>query len=143
MNKGFVQVGLVICLGTTWGCGGRVTSNAPIPIPPTTTTSQPAPPLVLTETAFVNCGLIPEPGAPVSSVALGERVNPANAPHPTNESERLLFRQLFETLVRVDCEGRVAPGLADSWALDPSGPVWTVTLRSNALFSDGSPVTAP
>src|SRR5262245_5728638 len=58
-----------------------------------------------------NCGLISERAEPVSSVALADRIDPANAPYPTNESERLLFRQLYETLVRVDCDGHVAPGL--------------------------------
>jgi hypothetical protein len=86
--------------------------------------------------------LIAAPGEPVTSVALSDPVDPSNAPHPTNESERLLFRQLYETLVRVDCDGRVGPGLAASWRLDANGRTWIVTLRENARFSDGTPVTA-
>jgi len=39
--------------------------------------------------------------------------------------------------------GRVRPGLAASWKLDASGRTWIVTLRLNARFSDGTPVTAP
>ena len=54
----------------------------------------------------------------------------------------MLFRQLYETLVRVDCHGRVRPGLAASWRLDANGRTWIVTLRENARFSDGAPVTA-
>jgi len=86
--------------------------------------------------------LIAEPGEPVTTVALSHPVDPSNAPHPSNESERLLFRQLYETLVRADCDGRVGPGLAASWQLDASGRTWIVTLRENARFSDGTPVTA-
>jgi hypothetical protein len=86
--------------------------------------------------------LISEPADPVASVALAERVDPANAPHPANESERLLFRQLYETLVRVDCNERVRPGLAVSWRLDANRSTWIVTLRQSARFSDGTPVTA-
>ena len=78
----------------------------------------------------------------MATVGLGERIDPANAPHPSNESERLLFRQLYETLVRVDCNGRVGPGLAASWRLDASRSTWIVTLRDKARFSDGTPVTA-
>jgi hypothetical protein len=89
-----------------------------------------------------NCALIAEPGEPVSTVALSDRVDPSNAPHPSNDSERLLFRQLYETLVRADCMGRVVPGLAESWRLDGDGRTWIVTLRENARFSDGAPVTA-
>src|SRR5207249_5699312 len=79
---------------------------------------------------------------PVATVGLGERIDPANAPHPSNESERLLFRQLYETLVRVDCNERVGPGLAASWRLDANRSTWIVTLRDKARFSDGTPVTA-
>jgi hypothetical protein len=75
-------------------------------------------------------------------VGLAERVDPANAPHGVNDSERLLFRQLYETLVRVDCEGHAHAGLAASWRLDESRPrTWVVTLRDGARFADGTPVT--
>jgi hypothetical protein len=89
-----------------------------------------------------NCALIPEPGEPITTVALTERVDPANAPHPSNESERLVFRQLYETLVRVDCDGRVVPALAASWRRSVDGRTWIVTLRPDAQFSDGVPVTS-
>jgi ABC-type transport system substrate-binding protein len=78
----------------------------------------------------------------MTTVALSDRIDPSNAPYPSNESERLLFRQLYETLVRVDCHGRVRPGLAESWRLDANGRTWTVTLRDNARFSDGALLTA-
>lgn len=83
-----------------------------------------------------------EPGEPVATVALGDRPDPSNAPRPSNESERLVFRQLYETLIRVDCGGHVRPGLAASWRLDADGRTWIVTLREHARFSDGTPVTA-
>jgi hypothetical protein len=85
--------------------------------------------------------LISEPGEPIATVALTDRIDPSNAPYPSNESERLLFRQLYETLVRVDCNGRIGPGLASSWRLDANGRTWIVTLRENAQFSDGTRVT--
>jgi len=75
-------------------------------------------------------------------VALNDRVDPADAPAARNPSERMVFRQLYETLVRVDCEGRVLPGLAASWSHDAKGRRWTFTLRSGASFWDGSPVRA-
>jgi hypothetical protein len=90
----------------------------------------------------LDCALTPEPGEPIATVALVEHVDPANAPRPVNESEQLLFRQIYETLIRVDCKGRLRPGLAESWRLDQDGRTWIVTLRQNAGFSDGTPVTA-
>jgi hypothetical protein len=86
--------------------------------------------------------LIPEPGERITTVALGDRVDSANAPHPSNDSERLLFRHLYETLIRIDCTGRVLPALAHSWRLEADERTWIVTLRENASFSDGTPVTA-
>ena len=83
-----------------------------------------------------------EPAEAITTVALGEPVDPAHAPHPTNDSERLLFRQLYETLLRADCHGHAVPGLASEWRLDADGRTWLVALRERARFSDGTPLTA-
>lgn len=158
MGRSFAGLGFIVFLGAmTWACGSRTTPPQ-VPLPqaasrppespsaPAATSEPPSPsPAVTTplpEVGSADCALISEQGEPIATVALGERVDPANAPHPSNESERLLFRQLYETLVRVDCDGRVGPGLAASWRLDASGRTWIVTLRENARFSDGTPVTA-
>jgi hypothetical protein len=89
-----------------------------------------------------DCALVAEAGEPVETVAFGDRVDPANAPRPSNDGERIVFRQLYETLVRADCHGRAVPGLAASWRLDTDGRTWIVTLRDGARFSDGTDVTA-
>src|SRR5262245_3159866 len=98
--------------------GARVarTPAAGLPNPP-----QADRPLDGTQARIDECALIAGPGEPVATVGLSEPIDPSNAPSPSNDSERLLFRQLFETLVRVDCMGRVAPGLATSWHLDADG----------------------
>ena len=88
----------------------------------------------------LDCALIAEPGEPIATVGLAEPVDPGHAPRPGNDSELLLFRQLYETLIRVDCKGRLRPGLAESWKLDHNGRAWLVTLREHARFSDGTPV---
>ena len=74
------------------------------------------------------------------TIALTEPVDPAHAPLPHNLAERFVFAQLYETLIHVDCQGRVLPALARSWEQGPDGH-WTVTLRSDARFWDGAPVT--
>ena len=88
-----------------------------------------------------DCALVPEPGDPVQTVALTDHVDPANAPRPSNDGERIVFRQLYETLVTADCHGRALPALAASWRLEADGRTWTVTLREGARFSDGSELT--
>lgn len=75
------------------------------------------------------------------AVALTEPVDPGHAPVPRNDAERLVFAHLYETLIRVDCAGRVLPGLASAWASGPGGR-WTFALRDDARFWDGAPVTA-
>jgi hypothetical protein len=104
---------------------------------------QVSPPAVIpAPNVAANCGVLPEPGEPVGTVGLADAVDLSHAPQPWNDSERLFFRQLYETLVRVDCEGLVQPALAASWRLEADGRTWIVTLRDMARFSDGSPVTA-
>lgn len=129
----------IVCLGTVApGCGSRTAPPAPYPNRPSPRPDTTVPPA---DGETRDCRLLPEPGERVRTVALTETVDPANAPYPSNDSERLLFRQLYETLVRIDCDGRAQPGLAASWGLDGGGRFWIVTLREDAHFSDGTPVT--
>jgi hypothetical protein len=76
------------------------------------------------------------------TIALSGGVDPAHAPLPETSAERMVFRQLYETLVRLDCAGVPRPGLAASWSSEDGGKRWTFTLRDGARFWDGLPVTA-
>ncbi len=50
---------------------------------------------------------------------------------------------LFQsTLLRLDPDLAVVGDLATDWSLDESGLVWELTLRDDASFADGEPVTA-
>jgi hypothetical protein len=86
--------------------------------------------------------LVAGAGEPFSTLALVDQIDASNAPRPVNDGERLLFRQLYETLLRVDCAGQVRPALAASWRFDAEAGLWIVTLRDGAQFADGTPVTA-
>jgi|GEM_PF-396188 len=74
--------------------------------------------------------------------ALTESVQPGRAPLPHNFSERVVFAQLYETLVQVDCAGRVGPGLAEHWTCTDDSTTWVFTLREGARFWDGTRITA-
>ncbi len=76
------------------------------------------------------------------TIALTDSVTAKHAPVPRNQSERLVFAQLYETLVRVDCAGNLLPGLASSWTCTADSSTWVFTLRENAYFWDGTLVTA-
>jgi hypothetical protein len=158
LGRGFAVFGFIVCLQTlNAGCSSRLTpAEAPVapaserlPEPTTTApTPEPPPPPPPAATAVDptarpgECAVIVEPGEPIATVALSDPITASNAPRPSNDSERLLFRQLYETLVRVDCHGRIGPGLAASWQLAGDRLTWLVTLRDGASFSDGTPVTA-
>ncbi len=50
--------------------------------------------------------------------------------------------QLFEPLLRPGLEGGLEPAAASAYSLSPDGRVYTFTLRSDAYWSDGAPLTA-
>jgi hypothetical protein len=132
--------GFIVCVAMVLACSSRTTPAA-APVSPQS--DAPRPSATVTPAADSGeCAVVPEPGEPVATVALTDRIDPANAPRPSNDGERVLFRQVYETLVRADCRGRVAPGLAASWQIDVDGGAWIVTLREDARFSDGTEVTA-
>jgi peptide/nickel transport system substrate-binding protein len=48
---------------------------------------------------------------------------------------------VFDGLTRVGADGFPEPALAQSWEIDPSGMVYTFTLRPNITWHDGAPLT--
>lgn len=112
--------------------------------------------------ALLGCAGAPRPGAPSAGegpcvlpaaavapraagplvVGLPGPVDPSHAPVPRSDAERLAFAQLYETLVRVTCEGRVEPLLASSWTSEQDGRAWTFTLRPDLRAWDGTAVGA-
>ena len=76
------------------------------------------------------------------TIGLTEPVDPRHAPLARNDAERVVFRHLYETPVRVDCRGNVLPELAEKWVRDDDGQRWTFRLRDDAHYWDGAPVTA-
>lgn len=50
--------------------------------------------------------------------------------------------QITETLVAVDEQGALAPGLATRWQVSPDQLTWTFHLRPGSLFHDGNAVQA-
>ena len=129
----FAAFGFIVCVQAIAACSAR---PAPVVAPAPVAATPPA--AVDTD----DCALIAPAGDPIATVGLTDRVDPQHAPRPANDSERVLFRQLYETLVTVDCLGRVRPGLAASWRLDADGRTWLITLRENAGFADGTLLTA-
>ena len=73
-------------------------------------------------------------GAPV-------HLNPLVADPASDPVAADIQRLVFEGLTRPGPDGLPMPALAESWAVDESGTVYTFTLRSGASWHDGAPVT--
>ncbi len=115
----------VVVLASLASCGGRRAIRPESIIPP-------------------ECEAVPRPVEVLDTVrvALFDAVRPEDAPAARNAGERLMFRQLYETLITVDCLGGVRAGLAVSWDRGDGGRRWTFEVREGARFWDGTPVTA-
>ena len=84
--------------------------------------------------------LVPEPPAPPgpsSACLLGTSGVPApdtlTVVVPQSDSAAVAAANEFDTLIRLDCEGRPVPGLASSWAPDSTGTVWTFVLPDSQV----------
>ncbi len=89
------------------------------------------------------CGVLSGPTVPGGHFifTLTDPVLPSHAPIPHNGSERVVFAQLYETLVQVDCTGETKPGLAESWTCEQDSTFWVFTIREGARFWDGTRIT--
>ncbi|WP_458119867.1 nickel ABC transporter substrate-binding protein [Paenibacillus sp. Z6-24] len=63
-------------------------------------------------------------------------------PHTYNPSQLFAQSMIYEPLVSYEKDGKLAPGLAQSWKISDDGKVYTFNLRQNVKFSDGSDFNA-
>ena len=59
-----------------------------------------------------------------------------------NSADRDVNRLLFSGLFRFDERGMPRTDLAESWGVTPDGTIYNITIRPNALWHDGTPVTS-
>jgi hypothetical protein len=122
---------LLLAVGSNACSHGPAPSTAPPPVPP-----EPPEPSACVVTRGSSTA------RDTISIALAEAVDSAHAPIPGNDAERVLFRQHYESPIRLDCEGGVHPGLATSWTRDSSGRAWTIVLRTDSSALGGESLTA-
>ena len=92
----------------------------------------------------------PEPTATPDGAAGRSRTARASSATPATimpvaartRSERTLVGLIFSGLVRLGPGNTYEPDLAESWTTDAKGKTWTFTLRDDATWQDGEPVTA-
>ena len=69
------------------------------------------------------------------------RVGSMNPLFAVTNSEKVLSKLMFTTLVAVDYSGHPGPSLAERLSYSEDGKVWTLKLRDGLLWSDGEPIT--
>jgi peptide/nickel transport system substrate-binding protein len=91
-----------------------------------------------------NVSLLPQPttGGVYTEALVGSmgRLNPLL--DWNNAADRDINRLLFSGLIRFDERGLPRPDLAESWGTSSDGTIYNFTLRPNAVWHDGAPVTA-
>ena len=79
----------------------------------------------------------PAPPSPSSACLLGTSGVPApdtlTVVVPQSDSAAVASANEFDTLIRLDCEGRPVPGLAASWTRDSTGTTWTFVLPDSQV----------
>jgi peptide/nickel transport system substrate-binding protein len=78
------------------------------------------------------------------TLRLGMQTDPVNLdPHlSTATATKNMLEHVYDTLVFYSPNGRLVPGLAESWTTSPDGLTWTFRLRRNAKFHNGRPLAA-
>ncbi len=84
---------------------------------------------------------VPVPGGTYTEGLVGtpQYINPILG--VANDVDRDLATLVFCSLAKMDSTGQVVPDLAESIDLSADGQTYTVRIRSNATWHDGSPVT--
>lgn len=83
---------------------------------------------------------VPENRLVVAASTKPDTLDPLATTH-TATSQALLYN-VYETLVRLDAEGRIRPLLAESWTVSSNGLTYTFVLKENLTFASGTTIDA-
>ncbi|CAI4152101.1 ABC transporter substrate-binding protein [Alteromonas macleodii] len=81
------------------------------------------------------------PSQPTNKILISGPFEPVNN-DPASTGYMFTRMQILETLIDVDNQGQLIPGLASSWSNDEDFTVWTFNLRPDVYFHDGTLMTA-
>lgn len=104
------------------------------PAPATEAPVEPPQPAPATETPAA----APEEPADPNSLTKDILLDPALA---TDADSIKINQYLYSGLIVLDESGNPQSGIAESWEISDDQLAYTFTIRSNAVFSDGSPIT--
>ena len=82
---------------------------------------------------------------PAHVLTVGATLEPPTLDPVGNDAAAIaqaLLYNVYETLIKIDGEGKLKPLLAQAWDVSPDGLTYTFRLNPAAVFSDGTRVTA-
>ena len=82
---------------------------------------------------------------PIKQLRIGATVAPDSMDPTTNANAAIpqaLLYNVYETLAKLDSEGKIRPLLAKEWTISNDGLTYTFSLQPNATFASGDPVNA-
>ena len=83
--------------------------------------------------------------SPGKQLRIGATAAPDSMDPTTNANAaipQVLLYNVYETLVKLDFDGRIRPLLASEWTVSNDGLTYTFTLQPNAMFASGNAVDA-
>jgi peptide/nickel transport system substrate-binding protein len=76
------------------------------------------------------------------------RIGYAGAPDDLNPGlgvlaeDYIMYNLIYDSVLSVDLEGNTQPEVATAWTVSDDGLTWTLTIRDDITFHDGTPLTA-
>lgn len=105
---------------------------------PASTPTEEAPAPIVTEPPSTEPAVVADPQNAPMQISADIYLDPALA---QDEDSLMVAQYLYEGLVRLDENGTPQPALAESWVISDDQLDYIFTLRSTALFSDGTQIT--
>jgi peptide/nickel transport system substrate-binding protein len=90
-------------------------------------------------------GSVAAQAQPKDRVVIGGSLEPPVLDPSLNAASairEITYQNIFESLGRIDADGKIVPGLADSWTISPDGKTYTFKLHAGVKFHNGEPMTA-
>lgn len=144
---GPIAAAALVLTAAACSAGSTVTpsdSSSAAPSPEATASDDPSAPAE-TATSSGPAATSAPSGASDEALAIGFILEPTSLDFTQADGAaipQVLLDNVYETLVSVDQDGALVPGLAQSWEVSDDNKVYTFTLAEGVTFSDGSEFTA-
>ena len=100
---------------------------------------------ILAGLALLLAGRTSTPSTNPTTLTIGVTLEPGTLDLTTSDAAsipQLLLYNVYETMVKMDSDGKIQPLLATSYDLSADGKTYTFHLDQNATFASGTPVDA-